>query len=123
MSKQVLVVDDSRSIREVLGSTLENEGYAITKCEDGEIAVDNVKKEHTQYDLIMTDINMPNRDGISLIAELRKLDEYKYTPILVLTTESQSEKKMEAKEAGATGWIVKPFEKEKLLTTIGRVLK
>lgn len=120
--KKVLIVDDSKSIREVLSGVLEEIGFETVKCEDGDDALNTVNGQ-SNFNLVMTDINMPNRDGISLIAELRKKDEFKYTPILVLTTESQAEKKMEAKKAGATGWIVKPFDKEKLLSTISKVVR
>ena len=95
-------------------------GHQVTVAEDGQAAL-NVAKGMAS-DLVITDVNMPNMDGITLIRELRALPAYKFTPILTLTTESATEKKMEGKDAGATGWIVKPFNPEKLLATVNKVL-
>jgi len=121
MSKTVLIVDDSESIREVVNATLENAGYNVLVGVDG---VDAQKHLDGQdISLVITDLNMPNKDGIELIRDIRKEDDYKFIPILLLTTESQSEKKMEAKAAGATGWIVKPFVQEKLLATVRKVIR
>ncbi len=116
----ILVVDDSASIRDMVSFTLESAGFeSHVKC-DGvealEFASDN------PVSAVVTDVNMPRMDGITLITELRKLDAYKYTPILVLTTESGVGKKLTGKAAGATGWVVKPFDPEGLLKTIRRIL-
>jgi two-component system, chemotaxis family, chemotaxis protein CheY len=122
MSKKVLIVDDSESILEVVGFVLENAGFEVYKGIDGVDAL-NVIDENGIVDLIITDLHMPNMDGISFIKEVRAKEEFKFTPILFLTTESQAEKKMQAKEAGATGWIIKPFVPEKLLAVISKVLR
>ena len=117
---KILVVDDSASMRQMVEFTLKEAGHQVTVAEDGQAAL-NVAKGMAS-DLVITDVNMPNMDGITLIRELRALPAYKFTPILTLTTESATEKKMEGKDAGATGWIVKPFNPEKLLATVNKVL-
>lgn len=121
MSRKVLIVDDSESIREVMNFTLTNAKYDVLVGVDGSDALKHLNGE--PVNLIITDLNMPNMNGIELIREVRAKSDYKYTPILVLTTESQAEKKLEAKEAGATGWIIKPFVTEKLLAVIQKVLR
>jgi len=113
-------VDDSVSMREMVGFTLKGAGYAVSQAEDG---VDALKfAQGNTVDLVITDINMPNMDGITLIKELRALPAYKFIPILTLTTENSAEKKQLGKIAGATGWIVKPFDPEHLLSTVKRVV-
>ena len=121
MSKKILVVDDSESIREVLAYTLKDAEYDVTTAVDGKDAL--IKARQEKFRLVLTDLYMPEMNGLELIKELRQLDSYKGVPILFLTTESQLEKKREAKLAGATGWIVKPFQPEKLLKTIKKVLR
>jgi two-component system chemotaxis response regulator CheY len=121
MNKKVLIVDDSESIREVMNYTLSNAKYDVLVGTDGCDALKFLDGE--PINLIITDLNMPNMNGIELIREVRAKSNYKYTPILVLTTESQAEKKLEAKEAGATGWIIKPFVTEKLLAVIQKVMR
>lgn len=116
----VLLVDDSVSMREMVGFTLRSAGYEVIEAEDGIEALELAKED--TFNLVVTDVNMPNMDGITLISELRKLAEYKFVPILTLTTEEGDDKKKEGKEAGATGWIVKPFDPDNLLSTIRRVL-
>jgi two-component system chemotaxis response regulator CheY len=116
----ILFVDDSASMREMVRFTLEGAGYEVLESSDGVEALQFA--EQNKVDLVLTDVNMPNMDGITLIAELRKLADYKFTPILTLTTEGGTEKKLEGKKAGATGWIVKPFDPDSLLSTIRRVL-
>lgn len=118
--QSVLAVDDSPSIRSLVTYVLENAGYEVIVAEDGVKALDYAKR-HT-VDIVLTDINMPNLDGIELIKVLRELPNYKFVPMLVLTTESGTEKKMEGKAAGATGWIVKPFDPAQLVSTIEKVL-
>lgn len=116
----VLTVDDSASMRQMVAFSLKSVGHVVEQAEDGSQAL---KVAQTiAFDLVITDVNMPNMDGISLTRELRGLVNYKFTPILLLTTESTPEKKMEGKSAGATGWLVKPFEPDQLLATIQRVL-
>ncbi|MBT3348632.1 MAG: response regulator [Thiotrichales bacterium] len=117
---KILVVDDSISMRQMVVFTLEGAGYEVAEAADGVLALDWAKEN--SCDLVLTDVNMPNMDGIVLTRELRQLESYKYTPILTLTTESSTEKKMSGRDAGASGWIVKPFSPEKLLNTLNKVL-
>jgi len=116
----ILLVDDSVSMREMVGFTLKGAGYTVSQAEDGVEALKFAQKNNV--DLVITDINMPNMDGITLIKELRALPAYKFIPILTLTTENSAEKKQLGKVAGATGWIVKPFDPDHLLSTVRRVL-
>lgn len=116
----ILAVDDSASMRQMVRFTLEGAGYQVVQASDGVEALEIAKK--SVADLVLTDINMPRMDGISLVRELRAMESYKFVPMLVLTTESGSDTKLRGKEAGATGWIVKPFNPEQLLATIARVL-
>ncbi len=118
---KVLVVDDSESIRELVGMTLEAEGYQVHKSSDGVEAMDHLND--TDVDLVITDLNMPNMDGISLLKEIRKDASKVGLPVLLLTTESQTAKKEEAKKEGATGWIVKPFAQDRLLSVVKKVLR
>ena len=121
MAKTVLIVDDSESIREVVCFTLQSEGYEVLIGIDGIDALRFLDGRH--IDIVITDLHMPNLDGLGLIRKIREMESYKHTPILFLTTESQTEKKMEAKEAGATGWIIKPFVPAKLLSAISKVIR
>lgn len=115
----ILIVDDSASMRQMVTFTLKGAGYEVEEAVDG---VDALKKAKTKsFNIIVTDVNMPNMDGIALIRELRALPSYKFTPLLMLTTESTSDKRMQGKEAGATGWMVKPFNPDQLLATIKKV--
>lgn len=122
MGKNILIVDDSESIREVVSFTLEDAGHSVISAIDGEDALARLEGVD-KIDLIITDLHMPKMDGIELIKEVRTDDKFKFTPILFLTTESQASKKMEAKEAGATGWIIKPFVPEKLLGALKKVIR
>ena len=122
MSKRILIVDDSESIREVVCFTLENAGFEVFKGVDGQDAL-TVLTANAPVDLIITGLHMPNMDGITFIREVRAIEAFKFVPILFLTTESQNDKKMAAKDAGATGWIVKPFVPEKLLAAITKVVR
>jgi two-component system chemotaxis response regulator CheY len=117
---KVLTVDDSTSMRQMVAFTLKSAGFDVMEASDGVEALEIAKQN--KFDLVVTDVNMPNMDGISLIRELRALDDYKFIPMLMLTTESASDKKSEGKAAGATGWIVKPFNPDQLLATIKRVI-
>lgn len=117
----ILAVDDSPSMRQMVEYTLRGAGYDVLLAEDGVDAL-SVAEQNEVVDLVLTDINMPNKNGIELLKDLRQLPKYQYTPMLVLTTESSVEMKTKGKEAGATGWIVKPFNPDKLLSMIGRVL-
>ena len=120
MSKKVLLVDDSLAIRQSVGFVLEQNGYDIILAEDGQDGL--VKLSENDIDLVITDVNMPNMDGITMVEKLREIGKYKFIPVLVLTTESQSSIMEKGKKAGATGWIVKPFTNEKLLATVKKVL-
>lgn len=117
---KILSADDSTSIRQMVEFTLKGAGYEIEQAEDGKKALEMAMSG--EYDLVLSDVNMPNMDGISLVTELRSTDKYKYTPILLLTTESAKDMKIKGKEAGATGWIVKPFNPAQLIETVKRVL-
>jgi len=116
----ILAVDDSASMRQMVAFTLKSAGHDVTEACDGQDALNKAKGN--KFSLVISDVNMPIMDGITLIKELRTLGDYKFTPILMLTTESTGEKKQEGKAAGATGWIVKPFNPEQLLATISKVL-
>jgi two-component system chemotaxis response regulator CheY len=120
MSRVILTVDDSASMRQMVRFTLEGAGYQVLQAADGLEALTLAKGQGA--DLVLTDINMPRMDGITLVRELRLLEGYRYVPMLVLTTESGQDTKQRGKQAGATGWIVKPFNPEQLLATIARVL-
>jgi two-component system chemotaxis response regulator CheY len=121
MGKNILIVDDTESIRELVGLTLETAGYTVFKGFDGRDALQLL--DGREIHLIITDLNMPNMDGIEYLKEVRKKENYSTIPVLVLTTESQQQKKEEAKAAGATGWILKPFVPEKLLETVKKVIR
>ena len=116
----ILAVDDSASMRQMVSFTLQGAGYDVIEASDGQEAFDKAKSQ--SVDLVLSDVNMPVMDGITLIKNLRTLDTYKFTPILMLTTESAGDKKQEGKSAGATGWIVKPFNPDQLLNTIKKVI-
>ena len=120
MASVILAVDDSASMRQMVNFTLKGAGYQVVQAIDGIEALEYAR-EH-RVDLVLTDVNMPRMDGITLVRELRALPGYRYTPMLVLTTESGHERKLQGKEAGATGWLVKPFNPDQLLATIARVL-
>ena len=120
MSKTILTVDDSASIRQMIGFTLKQAGYTVIEAVDGQDGLTKAKAQ--QADLVITDLNMPNMNGLELITALRQEANYKFTPILMLTTESDDSKKAAGKQAGATGWIVKPFNPDQLLKVIARVV-
>lgn len=119
--KQVLTVDDSASVRQMVSFTLRNAGYGVAEAVDGRDGA--AKAQGQKFDLIVTDLNMPNMDGIAMIAAIRKLPGHGFTPILMLTTESQPEKKDEGRKAGATGWIVKPFQAEQLIAVVQKLVR
>lgn len=120
MSKMILTVDDSPSIRQMVAFTLKGAGYSVTEASDGE---DGLAKAKTQaFALILTDQNMPKMDGLTLIKSLRTLPQYRATPILMLTTEAGETMKTQGRAAGATGWLVKPFDPLKLLEVVKKVV-
>ncbi len=118
---RILAVDDSPSMRKMVGTTLASAGYEVLSACDGREALE-LAKATEGVDLVITDVNMPNMDGITLVRELRQLPGYRGIPLLVLTTEASTAKKMEGKAAGATGWVVKPFSPERLLATIAKIV-
>ena len=119
MSK-ILIVEDSASMRQLARFTLQSAGYEITEAKDGQ---DGINKANAgQFDAILTDMNMPIKSGLELTQELRKNAKYRTTPIIVLTTESSADEKQKGKAAGVTGWIVKPFQPNKLLEAFKRIL-
>ena len=118
--KKILAVDDSISIRKSISFVLTQEGYEVVEAVDG---VDGLAKaKEDKFNLVITDINMPNMDGIEMIKQIRQTEGYKFTPIIALTTENQDSKMKEGKAAGATGWIVKPFTSEKLLAIVKKII-
>ncbi|GAA59724.1 two-component system, chemotaxis family, response regulator CheY [Pseudoalteromonas sp. BSi20652] len=119
--KRILAVDDSASMRQMVGFTLKTAGFDVTEAKDGSEALAIAKQQG--FDAVISDVNMPIMDGITLIRELRTLPNYKFTPLLMLTTESGLDKKIEGKAAGATGWIVKPFNPDQLLAVIKKVIR
>ncbi len=119
MSKVIMTVDDSSSMRQMVGFTLRNAGYEVIEAVDGK---DALSKLGSPIHMVLTDLNMPNMDGIELIRALRAHALFKFVPIVMLTTESQASKKQEGKAAGATGWIVKPFKPEQLVAVVKKVL-
>lgn len=123
MQKKILIVDDSESIRELVGSTLEQAGYKVYKGVNGKDGLERLKTLDDTISLVITDLFMPIMDGLDLIRNVRKMDEYKFVPILMLTTESHIDKKMEGKKAGVTGWMVKPFEEDRLLRIVRKILR
>ena len=118
--KRALIIDDSRSMRQMVAFTLKDAGFELLEAENGAEGLERLKGQ--RLGVIITDLNMPVMDGISFIKAARGTVEARFLPILILTTESQQEKKLEAKAAGATGWIVKPFEPAKLLQTLQKVM-
>ncbi len=119
MAKVILTVDDSASVRQVVSFALRDAGYDTVEATDGR---DALAKMSANTRLVITDLNMPNMDGLQLIQHIRAGAINRYVPIIVLTTESQPAKKQQAKTAGATGWIVKPFRPEQLLGVVRKVL-
>lgn len=120
MSKRVLTVDDSKTMLDMLAFTLKGAGYEVLQAENGQEGLDVLAREG-HVDVIISDINMPVMGGITFIKNVRQNASYNATPILILTTESSAAKKQEGREAGATGWIVKPFDPQKLLAVVQKV--
>jgi two-component system chemotaxis response regulator CheY len=117
---KILAVDDSASMRSMVAFTLRGAGHDVDEADNGQVALDTARG--TKFDLVLADVNMPVMDGISMVREMRTMAGFSGVPILMLTTESNPEKKMEGKAAGATGWLVKPFDPDQLLATVARVL-
>jgi two-component system chemotaxis response regulator CheY len=120
MAKTILIVDDSASVRQVVSIALKGAGYDVIAGVDGKDAL--AKLNGQRIHLIISDVNMPNMDGITFVAEARKLPAYKFTPIIMLTTESQEEKKRQAQAAGAKAWVTKPFQPEQMLSAVAKLI-
>lgn len=120
MAKLIMVVDDSASVRQVVGIALRGAGYDVIEAADGKDALG--KLGGNRVNLIISDVNMPNMDGISFVKEVKKLDAYKFTPIIMLTTEGAEEKKKEGQQAGAKAWVVKPFKPEQMLKAVSMLI-
>ena len=121
VAKKILSLDDSVTMLQSVKITLKAKGYEVATFTKGSEALNNLTKD--KYDLIITDLNMPEMDGITFIQKVRLLPSYKFTPILVLTTESQAGKKEQARKAGATAWITKPFTAEQLLMVVEKLIR
>lgn len=121
MAKNILIVDDSASMRQMISFTLKDAGYDVIAAGNGKEAL--AKLDGTKVEMVLTDLNMPEMNGIELIRQLRAKPGYKFIPIVMLTTESQETKKQEGKQAGASGWIVKPFKPDQLLDTVKKFVK
>jgi two-component system, chemotaxis family, chemotaxis protein CheY len=120
MAKSILAIDDSASIRQMVGFTLKSSGYEVVEAVDGMDGLEKAKGK--SFNLILTDQNMPRMDGLTLIKSLRALPQYKSVPILMLTTESSDAMKQQGRAAGATGWLVKPFDPQKLVEVVKKVI-
>lgn len=120
MAKSVLVVDDSSSVRQVVGIALKSAGYDVIEARDGRDALSKLNGQ--KIHLIISDVNMPNMDGITFVKEVKKLPSYKFTPIIMLTTESQESKKLEGQAAGAKAWVVKPFQPAQMLAAVAKLI-
>jgi len=121
MSRRVLAVDDSKTMRDMVSFALTREGFQVVEAEDGVAALDASKIG--SFDLVISDVNMPRMDGITLVQKLRADPKFRSTPILILTTEADQDKKSAGKAAGATGWIVKPFDPAQLVGVVNRVCR
>ena len=117
----ILIVDDSRTMRTMVREALEADAFQVVEAKDGADALAAVETIHA--DMVITDVNMPEMDGLRLVRALRELPKYRFTPILVLTTESGADIKLRGREAGASGWLVKPFDPEQLRQTVQHVLR
>jgi len=120
MSKTIMIVDDSSSVRSVVGIALKGAGYDVIEGCDGKDALSKMTGQ--KIHLIISDVNMPNMDGITFVKELKKLPAYKFTPVCMLTTEAEESKMQEGKAAGAKAWIIKPFQPPKLLDVVSKLI-
>lgn len=120
MAKTVLVVDDSASLRQVVSIALKGAGYEVVEACDGRDALK--KLNGIKVNLVISDVNMPNMDGITFVKEMKKLPQFKFTPVIMLTTEGQEAKKLEGQAAGAKAWVVKPFQPAQMLAAVGKLI-
>jgi two-component system chemotaxis response regulator CheY len=121
MAKTILIVDDSASVRQVVSIALKGAGYEVITGVDGKDALTKLNGQRVH--LIISDVNLPNMDGITFVSEAKKLPAYKFTPIIMLTTESQEEKKRQAQAAGAKAWVTKPFQPEQMLSAVAKLVQ
>lgn len=125
MAKTIMVVDDSASIRQVVSLTLKGAGFDVITANDGKdalVKLTSAQNDRIKINLVITDVNMPNMDGITLVKEAKKLPSYKFTPMMMLTTEASDSKKQEGRAAGAKAWLVKPFQPPMLLTAVSKLV-
>ncbi|CAD6881886.1 Chemotaxis regulator - transmits chemoreceptor signals to flagellar motor components CheY [Methylomonas albis] len=120
MAKTILVVDDSASVRQVVSIALKSAGYDVIEGVDGKDALSKLTGQKVH--LVISDVNMPNMDGITFVKELKQLAAYKFTPVIMLTTESQEGKKQEGQAAGAKAWVVKPFQPAQMLAAVSKLI-
>jgi two-component system, chemotaxis family, chemotaxis protein CheY len=120
MAKTIMVIDDSASLRQVVGIALKGAGYDVVEAMDGKDALSKLTGQ--KINLVVCDVNMPNMDGITFVKEIKQLPNYKFTPVIMLTTESQESKKKEGQAAGAKAWVVKPFKPEVLLGAVQKLV-
>ncbi|NVK36307.1 MAG: response regulator [Gammaproteobacteria bacterium] len=120
MSKTIMIVDDSSSIRQVVGMALKGAGFEVITAEDGKDALSKLTGQ--KINLVISDVNMPNMDGITFVTELKKQAAYKFTPVIMLTTEGSEDKKMAGKAAGAKAWIIKPFKADQMLDAVNKLI-
>ncbi|HMY97514.1 MAG: response regulator [Pseudomonadales bacterium] len=120
MAKSIMIVDDSASLRQVVGIALKGAGYEVVEACDGKDAL--TKLDGRKIHLIISDVNMPNMDGITFVKEVKKLPSYRFTPVIMLTTESQEGKKAEGQAAGAKAWVVKPFQPAQMLQAVSKLI-
>jgi two-component system chemotaxis response regulator CheY len=120
MTKSVLIVDDSASIRQVVSLTLKGAGFEVIEACDGQDALDKLSGQRIH--LMISDVNMPNMDGLTFLKEVKTRPEYKFTPVIMLTTESGEDKKNVGREAGAKAWMVKPFQPEQMLAAVNKLV-
>lgn len=120
MAKTILIVDDSASLRQVVSIALKSSGYDVIEGVDGKDALTKLKGQKVH--LIISDVNMPNMDGITFVKEVKKLPEYKFTPVIMLTTEAGEDKKAAGQAAGAKAWVVKPFKPEQMITAVSKLI-
>jgi len=120
MAKTILVVDDSASLRQIVSIALKGAGYDVIEACDGQDALSKLKGQ--KVNLVISDVNMPIMDGITFVREMKKLPEFKFTPVIMLTTEGQESKKQEGQAAGAKAWVVKPFQPAQMLAAVGKLV-
>ncbi|WP_136415249.1 MULTISPECIES: response regulator [Oxalobacteraceae] len=120
MKKTILIVDDSASLRQVVGIALKGAGYDVIEASDGKVALSTL--DGRKIHLVISDVNMPNMDGITFVQEMKKLPAYRFTPVIMLTTESQEAKKREGQAAGAKAWVVKPFQPAQMLMAVSKLV-